>query len=94
MKSRPLAFMAAQVLSISSTTRSYMRDFGTCFPTGTLSSSRPKYPVNGFSQITCFPACTDCTIIPACSAGGVQISTTSISLSASSEEKSRQVWRI
>ena len=37
-------------------TRSYMRDFGTCLPIGTLSSLRPKYPVNGFSQMTCFPA--------------------------------------
>jgi hypothetical protein len=89
MKSRPLASMAAQVLSISSRTRSYMRDFGTYFPTGTLSSPRPKYPVNGFSQMTCFPACTASTIIVACSAGGVQMSTTSISLSASSEGKSR-----
>src|SRR5262249_45990819 len=50
MKSRPLDLMAAQVLSISSMTRSYMRDFGTCLPIGVLSSPRPKYPVNGFAD--------------------------------------------
>ena len=60
-----------------------MSDFGTCLPIGVLSSPRPKYPVNGFSQMTCFPACMASTIIGACSAGGVQMSTTSTSLSAS-----------
>src|SRR5499427_5717605 len=87
-------FDGRAVLSISAMTRSYMSDFGTCLPIGVLSSPRPKYPVNGFSQMTCFPACMASTIIVACSAGGVQISTTSISLSASRLLKSRCVVRI
>src|SRR5262249_59203764 len=72
MKSRPLALMAEQVFSISSMTRSYMSALRTCLPIGTLSPSRPKYPVNGFSQITCFPVATTSTIMAACKAGGVQ----------------------
>jgi hypothetical protein len=89
MNNRPLDRMAAQVLSISSMTRSYISDFGTCLPIGVLSSPRPKYPANGFSQMTCFPACTACTIIVACSMGGVQMSTTSMSRSASRSWKPR-----
>ena len=89
MKSRPLDLIMAQVFSISSMTRWYISDFATVLPIGVLSSLRPKYPVNGFSQITCLPACTASTIIDAWRAGGVQMSMTSISLSANRARKSR-----
>ena len=42
---------------------------------------------NGFSQITCLPACIASTIIAACRLGGVQMSMTSISASATSSAK-------
>ena len=91
MNSRPLDLMAAQVASISSIRRSYISDFATCRPIGVLSPLRPKYPANGFSQMTCLPARTAATIIAACSIGGVQMSTTSIARSASRSSKLRQV---
>ena len=49
---------------------------------GSGSPARPKYPAKGFSQMTCFPARMESMIIAPCSAGGVQMSMTSIVLSA------------
>jgi hypothetical protein len=84
MNSLPLFSIAARNSVISAMTRSYIAALGTFLPIGAGSPGRPKEPVNGFSQITCFPARTASTIICACSAGGVQISTTLIAGSARS----------
>ena len=52
---------------------------------------------NGFSQITCLPACIASTIIEACRLGGVQMSMTSSSASAIKSRKLRYAvgiwWR-
>ena len=78
MKSLSLFRMTPAVRSSSASTESYIFRRLT-LPIGFASSGRPKYPVKGFSQITCLPAFRNSAIMGAWSCGGVQMSTTSMS---------------
>ena len=78
-------------LSLSITV-SYIFTFDTIFPIGARSPSTPKYPLSGFSQITCFPAFIALSIISSWTYGGVHISTTSISGSSIKSLKSRDAF--
>ena len=84
MNSLPLDRIAARVLSISAMTRSYMSDFRHMFADRLLIARPAEIAGKRLLADDVLSGVQAATIISACSAGGVQISTTSISGSASS----------